>query len=206
MAEHRCPKMTQSSQKVKIHFSRWFNQMCLTPDFRISRFYKIRKNILGCIRTELSIPDTLLSRWQSQHWIMQPTRARFIISGNVVLKVWWDFSRGGAYSAFRWGSRKKKLSKLRRQKRQLRADFTADMRYLCWRERNDAQVIVNHVPVSLSHPTPTSTNTSSLGTDALSRRGTVTHKSCSPLQTLFLHDWAQTHPHPSLLDTLKHKQ
>lgn len=32
-------------------------------------------------------------------------------SGNVVIMVWWDFSRGGAYSAFRWETRKKKKKK-----------------------------------------------------------------------------------------------
>ena len=58
-------------------------------------------------------------------------------SGNVVIMVWWDFSRGGAYSAFRWETRKREKKKkekkkgekknfvnLRRQRRQRRADFS----------------------------------------------------------------------------------
>lgn len=179
--------------------------MYFKPDFRISCFYKIRKH-------SRLYPNRIIHPWHTAFKVTKSTLNH--ATNESAIHNFWEcgpeglvgFFEGWGIFRFQMGKQEKKLSKLTRQKRQLRPDLTPDMRNLCWRERNDAQVIVNHVPVSLSHPTPTSTNTSSLGTDALSRRGTVTHKSCSPLQTLFLHDWAQTHPHPSLLDTLKHKQ
>lgn len=69
-------------------------------------------------------------------------------SGNVVLKVLWDFSRGGAYSVFRWETRKKKkLCKLRRQRRQWRPDLTPDMRVRSSREKR-CKIVSYHVSLS----------------------------------------------------------
>lgn len=105
------------------------------------------------------------------------TRERFIILG-IVIMVWWDFSRGGAYSAFRWETRKKNFANLRGSGDNEELILTLDMSVRSSRRERGR---IHFVTCSLSSafsPYP-HFHKHIQDTDALSRHGTVTHKSCS---------------------------
>lgn len=119
------------------------------------------------------------------------------IEGTLVIVVWWDFWRGGAYSVFGWETRGKKTLRSCAAAKTMRSWYSA--RY----ERAGAHglrgTIIYSVtrPLQLGRPPYPHSRKHIPDTDALSRRGTLTHKSCSStIDFFFSNEWAEPYRHP----------